>query len=279
MKKLSIKTKVIISLLTILINLYCLFIFENNYNSIYHPTESKINLTGLLSKRKLSESDYSLLLRQTGLGRPAVDDLLTDDNGKDKILSFQKNYYTRNRMYTEKLNPFTSQETLLLKSQDEIGNNLLAPLKNGDILLTKSTQTLFWRHGHCGIVVDAARGITLESLEPGTISMNQDINKWIYYPTLKVLRLKNADSRVLDQLAQFSGKNLIGKKYNILASKYYKKRIPTSENCSQLIWQAFYNFGYDIDSNKGIIVTPEDIAKSPLLEIVQIKGFNPDKAW
>ncbi len=279
MKKLSVKTKVLISLLTLLINLYCLFIFANNYNAIYYPTAAKVDLSGVLCKSKLSESDYSLLLRQTGLGRPAVDEILAKDTGKDIIFAFQKTYYTRNKMFTEKLNPFTSQETLLLKSQSGMDNNQLAPLKNGDILLTKSTQTLFWRHGHCGIVIDAAHGITLESLEPGTISMNQDINKWIYYPTLKVLRLKNADSRVLDQLAKFSEKYLIGKKYNILASKYYKERIPSSENCSQLIWQAFYNFGYDLDSNKGIIVTPEDIAKSPLLEIVQIKGFNPDKAW
>lgn len=279
MKKLSTKAKIIISLGTLLINYYCFFIFANNYNAIYSPSVQREDLTILLNRASLTDADYSQLLDQTGLGRPSVDALLEQSDGKARIIAFQQSYYTKAQMFTEKLNPFTSQETLIMNSQSKSDDFGLAPLKNGDILMTKSTQTLFWRHGHCGIVIDAENGITLESLEPGTISMKQDISKWRYYPTLKVLRLKNADEKVIADIIKYSQNNLTGIKYRILAAKCQSGIIPKSANCSQLIWQAFNNYGYDLDSNKGMLVTPEDIAKSPLLEIVQIKGFNPEKNW
>ena len=154
----------------------------------------------------------------------------------------------------------------------------IAPLKNGDILLTKSTHTLYWRHGHCGIVIDAKNGITLESLEPGTLSMQQNISKWQSYPTFKLMRLRGVNQEKLDQIAQYAAKDLVGIKYAIFASKKYTSKLE-NVNCSQLIYQAFNRFGYDIDSNKGIFVTPEDISKSKLLDIVQIYGFNPKKNW
>lgn len=279
MKKLSTKAKIIISLGTLLINYYCFFIFTNNYNAIYSPSVQREDLTILLNRASLTDADYSQLLDQTGLGRPSVDALLEQSDGKARIIAFQQSYYTKAQMFTEKLNPFTSQETLIMNSQSKSDDFGLAPLKNGDILMTKSTQTLFWRHGHCGIVINAENGITLESLEPGTISMKQDISKWRYYPTLKVLRLKNADEKVIADIIKYSQNSLTGIKYRILAAKCQSGIIPKSANCSQLIWQAFNNYGYDLDSNKGMLVTPEDIAKSPLLEIVQIKGFNPEKNW
>ncbi len=279
MKKLSTKVKIIISLCTLLINYYCFFIFANNYNAIYYPSVPRADLTILLDRASLTEADYSQLLDQTGLGRPSVDALLRESDGKARIIAFQQSYYTKAQMFTEKLNPFTSQETLKINSQSKSDDFGLAPLKNGDILMTKSTQTLFWRHGHCGIVIDAEKGMTLESLEPGTISMKQNISKWRYYPTLKVLRLKNADEKVITDIIKYSKNSLTGIKYRILAAKCQSGIIPKSANCSQLIWQAFNNYGYDLDSNKGMLVTPEDIAKSPLLETVQIKGFNPEKSW
>ena len=279
MKRLSLRVKILISITTLFVNLYCFFIFTNNYKAIYYPSALRVDLQMLLAKDELTDHDYSQLLYQTGLGRPAVDALLNKTDGKEKILEFQEYYYRKNKIITEKLNPFTSQETLSGKGIPPFNNSGLAPLKNGDILLTKSTQTLFWRHGHCGIVIDAEKGISLESLEPGTVSMKQDISKWQYYPTLKILRLRNADDKVLDQVVKYSETNLLGRKYEILALKYHKRKIPKNVNCSQIIWQAFNYFGYDLDSNKGIIVTPEDIAKSPLLEIVQVRGFNPDKIW
>lgn len=278
MIKIGNKSKIIISILTLLINLYCIFIFSNMYNSIYYPTSSKVDIAPILKNGVLDQKDYSLLFLQTGLAKQAIDDLISQNNGLNRILSYQDGYYSKKKIYTEKLNPFTKQENLMVNNTLKNSSPQIAPLKNGDILLTKSTHTLYWRHGHCGIVVDAKKGITLESLEPGTVSMQQDISKWQTYSTLKVMRLKGVNQKEIDEIAKYAAENLIGVKYNILASKKHDSKL-MQENCSQLIWQAFIHFGYDIDSNNGIFVTPEDIAKSNLLDLVQIYGFNPKRDW
>jgi uncharacterized protein YycO len=274
----KIKNKIIISLFTLLINLYCVFIFFNMYNSIYVPTAPKSDISLLLSSKVINQNDYPLLFSQTGLARVAIDDLLSQKNGVNKILSYQDSYYSKKNIFIEKLNPFTSQENLMVSSTMNNIRPKLAPLKNGDILLTKSTHTLYWRHGHCGIVIDAKNGITLESLEPGTLSMQQNISKWQSYPTLKLMRLKGVNQEKLDEIAQYAVKELEGVDYSIFASKKHGGKLVTV-NCSQIIYQAFIHFGYDIDSNKGIFVTPENIAKSKLLDIVQIYGFDPKKDW
>lgn len=279
MKKLRIKTKVWITIAAILIIFYCLFIFSNHYKAIYYPETPQQDISHILTKASLTSSDYSLLLSQTGLGKPALEDLLKTPDGISRIQAIQKNYYSKNKIITEKLNAFTRQESLVLEGINNTSDFGMAPIKNGDILLTKSTHTLFWRHGHCGIVIDADKGITLESLEPGTISTKQSLSKWQYYSTLKVMRLKNVESVTINNIVKYAEEKLLGKKYSILALKKKGEVIPDLANCSQLIWQAFINFGYDLDSNKGLIVTPENIAKSPLLEVVQIRGFNPDRAW
>lgn len=278
MRKMKIKNKIIISIFTLFINLYCVFIFTNMYNSNYSPQSPKVDIAPILNNKVIHQTDYSLLFSQTGLAKVAIDDLLSQENGLNKILSYQDSYYTKNKIYVEKLNPFTSQENLVVSSTMINKSPKIAPLRNGDILVTKSTHTLYWRHGHCGLVIDAKNGITLESLEPGTISMQQNISKWQSYSTFKLMRLRGVDQEKLDQIAEYAAKDLVGVDYNIFASKKHSDKF-VAVNCSQLIYQAFIHFGYDIDNNSGIFVTPEDIARSKLLDIVQIYGFDPEKEW
>lgn len=248
------------------------------YNFNYSPTLPKVDISAILNNSILNQKDYSLLFSQTGLAKPAIDELLSQKNGLKRILSFQDSYYTKNKICTEKINPFTSQENLIVSGSMNNNSLQIAPLKNGDIILTKSTHTLYWRHGHCGIVIDAKNGIILESLEPGSVSMQQNSSNWQSYPTFKLMRLKGVDQEKLDEIAQYAAQNLMGIDYHIFASKKHGVKL-AAVNCSQLIYQAYIHFGYDIDSNKGLFVTPEDIANSELLEIVQIYGFNPKRNW
>ena len=50
-------------------------------------------------------------------------------------------------------------------------------------------------------------------------------------------------------------------------------------NCSHLVWQAYYNAGYDIDTDGGPVCTSRDISMSDLLEVVQVYGFDPVSLW
>jgi uncharacterized protein YycO len=274
----KIRGKIVISILGILTAAYCIFILTSLYFASYTQQVPKSDISGILDKGSLSSEDYSVLYRQTGLSGQAIDEIRHSVGGTNKIVSIQNNYFKKNKIFRENLNPFTVQESIMVNGS--ISRFIqMAPVRNGDILLTKSCYTLYWRHGHCGMVIDAKNGITLESLTPGTISTTQDISKWQYFPTFKILRLKNADQKKLDEIAAYAAKNLIGIKYNICAPKRFDDIIPRDENCSQMIWQAYYHFGYDIDGNKGLLVTPSDIAKSDLLEVVQNFGLNPSKAW
>ena len=38
-------------------------------------------------------------------------------------------------------------------------------------------------------------------------------------------------------------------------------------------------FGFDLDSNGGWLVKPQDMALSKHVEVVQTFGFNPDTLW
>lgn len=74
--------------------------------------------------------------------------------------------------------------------------------------------------------------------------------------------------------------NLQSATYHLLVQKNPDATlIPEKTQCALLIWQAFYKFGYDLDTQDGLFVTPKSLASSPLLEILQIYGFNPEKVW
>lgn len=42
--------------------------------------------------------------------------------------------------------------------------------------------------------------------------------------------------------------------------------------CSQLVWRAWYNQGYDLDVNGGLVVSPADIMASPKLNVFYKQG-------
>lgn len=242
----------------------------------YTPQVEMINLSPLLEQSQFSESDYDLLFQQTGLSQPIIDELSDSPDFKQKILQFQADYLKEINVYTVYLPPFTLCEMVGDSSTPEKAFNL-APYHNGYLFFTKSSVSLGWRHGHVGMVTDEIRGITVEALHAGLPSAEQNVSKWEYYPSFKMMRLKDSSQSELDRIACYADTSLKGLPYNLLASKY--QEVPADTHCSLLIWQAFNHFGYDLDATGGLFVSPKDIAASPLLEVLQIYGFNPNKDW
>lgn len=266
-----------------------------------YPNYSKADISAVLSKKLLTDADYETLFYQTGLGRPAVDELRVRyfDFG-ERILRFQKNFFNNVGYICEKNSLVSREESLV----DEYGNltdgTELAPVHDGDILITKCSHTYGWRNGHCALVIDAAVGNTLESVVLGTDSTVQDINKWTNYPDFMLLRLKNAPPDLPDNVAKAAAKYLCGVPYRLTAGIFGPKIIfsdrtkvlhdagthdilingeITGTHCSHLVWQAYMFYGYNVDSDRGLIVTPKDIANSPHLEIVQVYGVDPVNIW
>ncbi|MCH5192779.1 MAG: hypothetical protein J1F11_02385 [Oscillospiraceae bacterium] len=219
------------------------------------------------SPSELTEEDYRFIFEQTGLGKAAVSGLpdLT------LLYDYQDSYYAPAEYKCIRNSPISFEERVTGKPIK------LAPLEEGDILVTSCAHVLSWRNGHAAIVVDSDRGTTLEAVVIGKNSKTQDISKWERYPNFAVLRLKDTDKKERAEIARFAMDDLYNIPYNVFIGlypmKYSSPGNVTGTQCAHLIWIAYAAYGYDIDSSRGLIVTPRDILNSDRFEIVQIYGM------
>lgn len=247
------------------------------------PGYAESDISPILEKEKLSEDDYKELFYQTGLGKPAVDEILKGENGKERMLRFQENFFRDSKVLCEKIGIITSQESIVNSEGKPMYGFDLAPYKNGYVLITKATHSLGWRHGHAAIVTDAENNETLEAVILGSNSELQNINKWRVYPSFIMLKLKDTSQETLDEIAKFAKDNLSDVPYGLTVGLTGKKN-PEPEDirstqCSHLVWYPFMQFGYDTDSDGSWLVTPKDMANSDLFEVVQIYGVDPNDIW
>lgn len=247
------------------------------------PDYDKTDIAGILEKETLSEDDYKELFYQTGLGKIAIDEMLKNQSGKEEILEFQENFFTKYNISRTKSAVIVNHESLVDEEGKLTYGFNLAPYENGYVLVTKATHSLGWRHGHAGIVTDAENEETLEAVLLGKDSMLQNINKWRSFPSFMMLKLKDTSQETLDEIADFAKNNLLGIPYGLTVGLFSSKT-PQPENikttqCAHIVWYPFMQFGYDIDSDGTWLVTPKDIANSQLFEIVQIYGVDPREIW
>ena len=236
---------------------------KNSANTFYTPSWDYCE-TGVGS----SAED---IFKYTGLSYAAAKEMMQNQRQKDIELL--------NKMYFEKpgikkqyiLFPITAEEKITSTPPP------LAPLKKGDILVSFSTHTLDWRHGHIALVLTDGGEFMLEHISMGKKSVITKGKKWNKYANFVVLR--HYDKETADAAANYALAKLEGVPYSILAGLNSKDKsamedIDTS-HCSHIVWQAYKALGTDLDSNKGKVVTPHDIAMSDELKIVQIYGVNP----
>ncbi|OON95610.1 MAG: hypothetical protein ATN36_07980 [Epulopiscium sp. Nele67-Bin005] len=256
--------------------LYLLAGYKVRQDMFYFPNSQRISLVNMLQKEVLADEDYNTIYEQTGINKILIRQLEQQPDFETQILRLQNNYYKHYYVQKTAMSIFTSWDKVLDRKGNWTPVFELAPYENGDIFVTKSTYTANWRHGHAGIVVDEVHGKVLESLEPNTKSILQNASKWEYYPTFEMLRATKLPKETRNEIANYALTNLQGVPYNILAHKWQGKS-PTSTHCSLIVWQAFMAFGINLDGNGGIWVSPQDFAKSPHLEVMQIFGINPKK--
>ena len=248
------------------------------------PDYPKIDISSVVVQDELSDADYEVLLYQTGLGRSAIDELRERYHDSTKrILHFQENFFRKIRIICERNSIISREESVVDEEGYLINGTQMAPLHNGDIIITKASHTYGWRQGHSAIVIDEIHGKTLEAVVVGTDSTVQDIGKWTNYPNFIVLRLKNAPRDLTESIAQTAIDRLAGIPYRITAGIFNPKLTDQKEiagtQCSQLIWQAYSYYDIDLDSDGGLIVTPKDIANSNELEVLQAYGVDPGNIW
>ena len=288
-------------LIALLITGY-LFSVMGSDNIHYYPEEAKTNLKPVLERITLAHmsggsaaEDYSIILHQAGLGRPVVDDILfyeglTAEAALTKFRSFQEDIYAHIDISDLKIGIVTASNKNCDSNGELINGFEIASLKDGDIIITESTHTFGWRHGHAAIVVDAKNRKILEAALWGYDTQLVSIDYWRHYSSFIQLRLKSTPEG-----ESLANPTEMGEKAAAIAMQYlfeipygFLTGIPakspalgalTKTQCAHLVWYPYYQLGYDIDSDGSWLVTPRDIVNSDYFEVVQIYGVNPDALW
>ena len=247
------------------------------------PDYPQQDLDPILAKDQLSPAEYDTLFQQTGLARPAVDHLLTlGDAGRAQIEYIQSQFFAPVTVVCDSLwGEFTKEDHLVGPDGEHAWAPPIADLETGDVILTFSTHSAGWRHGHAGLVVDdAGDGVTLEAVLIGTDSEQVPAWHWRNYSNYMVLRLKDRTPELTQAIADYALEHLDGVPYH-LTSGFLGGKAPEPDapffgvHCDYLVWYAFQAFGFDLDSDGGRLVTTDDMARSPLLEVVQVYGMDP----
>lgn len=237
------------------------------------PPYEKADLSEVLAKKSWDEEDLNFLYHQTGLGKPALSAL---EKQRERIPYFQDALFYQGTLKHE-LAAFSTPHDYL-----ENYSAPVAPLENGDVIVTSSCHTFGWRNGHAGLVTNGQTGSVLQSVAPGTESHVESADWFLSSSNFIVLRLKGVSEQERDAIAQKALALLRRIPYSLFVGIFSPKdageRVPAT-NCSHLVWQAYKYFGYDIDSDGGAVCTARDIANCDLFEIVQVYGFDPDKLW
>lgn len=395
----------------------------------YRPEYAKIELLPILQKDELTEEDYSILFRQTGLARAGIDELRASGQ-QEELLYLQQRYFANPEIECLHNNLFIRSERLvkdkgtgetsafsvmpvgaalsakepeldfasligkleptaaafsaselsqkivfsvnemewntvkqnIATAQTEKQNqnaalSVVSPsgvpdsfmpfptVQTGDILITYSGHIFGWRSGHAAIVTDAERQLTLEAITMGCDSRICSLADWEEYPSVALLRLKDASPQERQQIAAYAEEHLQGLPYSLAAFTKFddatekpsdrtvaaicfgalgqavqlcvssekngakeqkngssiihdllarsiicgihqeavseddaseKALCRTGTQCAHLVWYAYRYFGYDLDSDGGFVVTPDDLYHSDLLELVQIYGIPPN---
>lgn len=233
----------------------------------------KIAYEKILADETLTDNDYYVIFIQSGLGKPAVDALITQ--GRESEIEAYRDYYLKDKDYQcVRQYTFACHEAITDAEGNKIINPDFANLQNGDIIITLSIHSLGWRHGHAAVVVDAETGKTAQAVMIGEKSDFGTTSEWNEFPLVAVLRVKNIDEKTQNDVAQFVSENMIGINYALSAGIFGGKNmesIPFTTQCAHYVWYAYKYLGIDLDSNGGM-VTPKELLHSDELEIVQVYG-------
>ena len=181
----------------------------------------------------------------------------------------------------KRVNLFSSNERFRDAEGDKVPYYDLSNVQPGDILVTMSNHTLGYRHGHSGLVV--GEGKTLEAVYLGKETEMCDISRWESCPTLIQLRVsEDAAEKVgvsKELLGEMIAKTALDEGCHIRYSMFpnifnYNCDTMKRTHCSHLVWYVFNQYGIDVNSDGGLIVTPWDIVQSEYLEVIQVHGID-----
>lgn len=252
------------------------------------PTAVRVNIESILDKEEWSLQDYELLTAQTGLACEVLE-VLSEQGRREELIRLQEEYFRPVNFRCEP-NSIISKEEYVADEQGLPVKGMTIPyVEEGDILITFCSHAFGWRNGHVGLVVDAEKRLVLEAQVLGTPTVVTSLDHWESYPSFMVFRLEDAEREERAAIAAYAMEYLVDVPYRLTAG-ILGGRMPgggaaqkgelvqtTQESlsgtqCAHMVWYAYRQFGYDLDSDGGLIVTPRDLAESRNLKIIQKYG-------
>lgn len=242
-------------------------------NAVVDETEWTSVYAKILVNKEFTDEDYEVIFEQTGLGKPAVDALLSENRISD--IEFYRNYYLKDKDFTcVRTAIFAKHEALTDNEGKRILNPDFANIQNGDIIITLSIHSLGWRHGHAAIVTNAETGETAQAVRVFEKSDFGTVWEWNDFPLVAVLRVKDIDETTQNEVADFIKENMIGIPYALSAGVIGGRDTEAdlfTTHCAHFVWYAYKCFGIDLAPD-GVMVTPKELLHSDNLEIVQVYG-------
>lgn len=298
-----VRSVIFLTILTLFLFLYN-WVAETVLQAHISPQAERQDIHPILEQSQITEEQLTILSEQTGLHPRIISKLLKQGQAK-QLYQLQQHYFTPVHIESLNTTPLTISEHLVDEQGRRTTGMPLVDLQDGDVLITKNSRFLGWRNGHAALVVDAEKGLILEAIMLGTVTKLSSIEKWSTYPSFQVLRLKaeyalkdesaqktdNSVASLPEKIANYAEENLTEIPYHLHAGIF--ERISSSSlktvqaadpeaiadtmlkgtHCAHLVWYAYKQFGVDLDSDGGLIVTPNDIRNSDYLEVIQSFGY------
>lgn len=220
------------------------------------PDCEMTDITQIVKKDILTDGDYDLLLKQTGLTRIGVDRCRSKGvAGLNKILAIQRDNFGEYKVETDYFAPFCSANYIDKAVE-------ACYLEEGDVLVTLSTLFSGVEIGHAGIFTGTH---ILTAKRYGALSSYSPVSDFTGRVSFAVLT-PSADAETKKKAARYAEQNLIGKRYGIASGILGGD----STQCAYLVWYAYHMSGLDLA--RGII-TPRKLLKSEKMQVVQYFGI------
>lgn len=184
----------------------------------------------------------------------------------------RKYHYKDGKVECVHLLGFLTMEERLVEESYEIKDP-----QPGDILITLSTHSLGWRHGHAALVID--ENTTLECVSLGTKSQLCPMTNWESYSNCALLRIKGITQKEQEDVVEYALTYLTDVDYRMYAG-IFDDRDELSDTpeyglqCSFLVWYAWTYLSYDLDSDGGWLVTSHDLLHSEKVEVIFTYGLD-----
>lgn len=262
--------------LVALIGLAGVFHLYVESRAVSAPAAEKAPLEAILEKETLTTEDYNLLWEQTGLKPAAVDSLWQKKNRRELLYREQNRFFHAPVYICQDLTGLVNVEAI----QNPANFYRFYGLEPGDVLLTSSTHTLGYRHGHSALYIGS--GKLIEATEIGEPVSETKAAYWGSYPAGIHLRLKEevaaetgmSRAELGRSVVQYAEENLLDDEYRLTAGLFHDGVAESETQCAYLIWAAFQSVGIDV-SSRDFPITPHSLLVGGKFDIVRVWGFDP----